>query len=137
MPDLSIPLLDPLEPVQCLACGWTGIWQDADLVVHDFCARLDLSGRAPTGECPTCHDLISFTRANNSLTEHGLSYSARKLLPLFYDLHQQLMELRELGVLTESSIGEHWPILSASLEKISIQQHEALVTELKRMLSES
>ena len=136
MPDLTIPLLDPLEPVECSSCGWRGSWSAADLTVRDFCARLDLSGRPPAGECPQCHELVSFTRAEPGLGEKGLAYTGRTLLPLFYELHQLLCQLKDEGVLREGTVGGQWQHLSALLDKITMSQHDSLVVELKRILHE-
>ncbi len=135
MADLNIPLLDPDAQVECDDCDWSDIWSEARLRIVDFAALIAIADKVPAGQCPICSSLV-FLAKGNSIDDHGLSYTARTLFPLFSNLQSGLAKLVSEGVLTPENLGEHWAWLRTTLEKIEMSEHEVLVTELERILDD-
>ncbi len=133
MADLEIPLLDPDAQVKCDSCVWSGKWIEVQLKIVNFTARIAVADKIPAGQCPECSDLV-FLVNHNSVGDHGLSYTARRLFPLFSELHSGLVKLISDGVITPENTGEHWHWLRSTIDKIQMRTHEVLAEELERIL---
>jgi hypothetical protein len=135
MADLEIPLLDPDAQVKCETCDWSGKWSEARTRIIDFSALTAVANNVPAGQCPICSSLV-FLAKGHSAGDHGLSYTAKSLFPLFSNLQSGLVKLMSEGVLTPENMGDHWDWLQTTLDKIEMSEHDALVIELNRILDD-
>ena len=135
MADLDIPLLDPDAPVECAECEWTGKWDQAGLRIDDIATLVSIADRVPAGLCPECGKL-AFLNIQDGGGDHGLAYAARSLFPHFCALQSGLAKLMAEGALSADNMGEHWIWLKTTIERLEMEEHEALVAELERILDD-
>jgi hypothetical protein len=133
MADLEIPLLDPDAKVLCQDCNWTGAWREARLRIMDFPALIAIADRIPAGQCPQCSKLV-FLAKQDKVGDHGLSYAARALFPHFCNLQSGLSKMMADGQLSAENMGEDWLWFKSALERLEMEEHEVLVSELERIL---
>lgn len=135
MADLEIPLLDPDEQVYCSDCKWTGKWNEAKLRIADFASMVSVARNIPAGQCPKCNELVYLAK-QHSVGNHGLTYTAKTLFPLFCDLQSGLVKLMAEGVINSENMGDNWNWIKTTIEKIEMKENEVLVSELEPILDD-